>query len=132
MAALGARRYARAFRELAEAVPYDRLTAEPENAAPALLAAAGFINWNGAGLRPTHLPEARLRAAAEIFTQTGIAHLIEAPSFDMPTCHMMLRELTRTRLLGRGRAASILSNVIVPFALARGVCSGKRSPRGVV
>ncbi len=120
MTALGYKRNARGFRRVAEAVPYDRIVAEPENAAPALLGAAGFVDWNRLGLRPSNRPEARLRAAAAIFTRTGIAELAEADSFAAPDCRAMLRELTRDRLMGRGRAAAILANVVVPFALARG------------
>ncbi len=87
------------------------------------MTAASFIEWNRLGLRPTNHPEVRLRAAAAIFTRTAVVSLAEATSFDRSDLHAMLRELTRDRLMGRGRAAAVLANVVVPFALARGVIS---------
>ena len=121
LAALGYKRNARGFRRVAELVPYDRLTAEPENAAAALLGAGMFVDWNRAGLRPNNTPEVRLRAAAEIFTRTAIADLAEARSFGPRDLREMVRLMTLDRLMGRGRAAAVLANVVVPFALAQGV-----------
>lgn len=119
LTALGYKRNARGFRCIAEAVPYDRLTAEPENAAAALLSAASFVDWNRAGLRPSNMPEVRLKAAAEVFTRTSVADLAEASSFGPRDLREMVALLTQNHLMGRGRAAAVLANVVVPFALAR-------------
>ncbi len=123
MSALGYKRNARGFRQVAEAVPYDRLVAEPENAASALLTAANFIEWNRIGLRPLNFPENRLLAAAQLFTSTAITELLEADTWSVADLHARQRLLMAAGLMGLGRAAAILSNVVVPFALAQGLIS---------
>jgi len=120
MNALGYRLNSRSFRQVAEAVPYDRVVAEPENAASAMLAAAEFVEWRRAGLRPSNAPEARLAAAAALFTETDAAELADAASFAPGDLKGMVKELTRGSLMGRGRAGAVLANVVVPFAMARG------------
>ncbi len=118
MAALGYKRNAPGFRQVAEVVPYDRLVAEPENAASALLTAADFVEWDTVGLRPANQPRVRLQAAAELFTHTAILELSAAASFRRQEVDTMMRILTADHLVGRARAAAILANVVLPFALA--------------
>ena len=120
MNALGYSVNSRAFREVARRVRVEELLAEPETAAPALLAAGGFVEWNRAGLRPSNRPEARLAAAAGVFTRTRTLSLVEADAFGPEDCRAMIGEMTRWHLMGRGRAAAVLANVILPFALAEG------------
>lgn len=120
MNALGYRRNARGFRRIAMRVPYAQLVAEPDNAEGALLAASSFEEWNRRGLRPHNTPEARLSAAAGIFTRTRIMELAEAARFDEADCREMVRLMTDGRRMGRGRAGAILANVVVPFALGAG------------
>ncbi len=121
MGAFGYKRNAQGFRQVAEAVPYDRLVAEPENAVSALLAAGSFVEWQRAGLRPSNFPENRLLAAAQLFTSTAVTTLLEAHIGNVSELQDLQRLLMSAGLMGRGRAAAILTNVVVPFALARGV-----------
>ena len=118
MGALGYGWNSQSFRALARAVPLAALVAEPEYAAGALLAAAGFFEWRRGGLRPRNIPEARLCAAAAIFTGTGMLALADADDFSRRGCRGMVAEMTRGHVLGRGRAAAILANVVVPLAFA--------------
>ena len=120
MNALGYRRNSRGFRLVAERVPYAQLVAEPEIAESALLAAGGFVAWNRCGLRPHNTPEARLSAAADIFSQTRIMELAEVSGFGEADCREMIKVMTDGRRMGRGRAGAILANVIVPFAIGSG------------
>ena len=120
MTALGYHRNARGFRWIATVVPYAALRNDPENAAAALTAAAGFVDWHRGGLRPTNSPEARLEAAAVLFTQRNGIALAEADDFSAKGCRVIIERLAKDRLMGRGRAAAVLANVILPMALAEG------------
>lgn len=118
MNALGYRRNSPGFRHVARAVPLEALLSEPENAAAAFLAAAEFTSWRRTGSRPRNSPQARLSAAAAIFTATGVMGLADASDFSPRGCRRMLGVLTEGRLMGRGRAAAVIANVIAPLALA--------------
>ena len=120
MAALGYKGNSHHFRSIAKTVPYDRLIAEPENAVAALHSAGEFIPWNRLVGRPTNSPFARLAAAATLFTETDILSALETDDFSPKGCRALIRLLTQNRLMGRGRAAAILANVIVPFAIYEG------------
>ncbi len=120
MAALGYKENARNFRAIAQAVPYDRLVAEPENAAAALLGAGSFVAWSRTPHRPRNSPSARLAAAAFLFTQTDILLALDWTDFSPKGCRGLLRLLLDGHVLGRGRAAAILANVVIPFALYEG------------
>lgn len=120
MNALGYRLNSRSFRQVAEAVPYDRIVAEPENAAAAMVAAAEFVEWRRAGLRPCNAPEARLAAAAALFAERGLGCLAGADAFSPGDLRAMVKAMARGGLMGRGRAGAVIANVVVPFAMARG------------
>ena len=120
MTALGYRRNASGFRRIARAVPYAVIRCEPDNAAAALLGAAAFVDWDRAGLRPNNTPETRLAAAAALFVRPGTMALSEASDFSPSGCRSVVDRLAAGRLMGRGRAAAVLANVIVPFAMAEG------------
>ena len=120
MGAFGYGRNSGSFRAVARAVPLAALDAEPEYAAGAMLAAAGFFEWDRSDLRPRNRPEQRLCAAAAIFTGTDMMELADADDFSRRSCRRMLGAMTKGGHLGRGRAAAVLANVVVPMALAEG------------
>lgn len=120
MTALGYKGNSHHFRAIAKKVPYDRLIAEPENAVAALQSAGEFISWNRLAGRPSNHPFARLAAAAALFTETDILSALEVTDFTPKGCRALIRLLTQKKLMGRGRAAAILANVIVPFAIYEG------------
>lgn len=119
MGALGYSRNARAFRAVAAAVPFRHLAAEPGNAVAALLAAAPFAGVSGGG-RPRNAPGRRLAAAAGLFLSTPAMELMEARDFSPAGCRAGVGVLTARRLVGRGRAAAVFANVVVPWAIAEG------------
>ena len=118
MAALGYKRNAKGFRAVAAAVPCGVLAAEPDNAASALAAAGSFVSWSRSGVRPGNSPERRLAAAAELFAHGGALFLADVASFSPEALKSMMRILTRGGCLGRGRAAAVIANVVLPFAIA--------------
>ena len=118
MAALGYKRNAKGFRAVAAAVPCSVLAAEPDNAASALAAAGSFVSWSRSGVRPGNSPERRLAAAAELFAHGGALFLADVASFSPEALKSMMRILTRGGCLGRGRAAAVIANVVLPFAIA--------------
>jgi len=118
MTALGYRRNQVPFRRVAERVPLAALPTETAAARAALLTAGDFEEWDRTGYRPHNTPELRLGHAAEIFTATPMMVLAEATDFASATCREMVKAMCEGRFLGKGRAAAILANVIVPFALA--------------
>lgn len=120
MAALGYRRNAGGFRWLAKAVPYEMVRRDPEHAAAALIAAAGFVEWHRANMRPMNAPEARLAAAATLFTQREGLQFADVSDFSKQSCREIVGLLAKDRTMGRGRAAAVLANVILPMALAEG------------
>ena len=119
MGALGYSRNAAAFRAIAAAVPYRRLVAEPENAAAALVAAASFADVSRGG-RPCNAPERRLEAAAELFVTTPVMSLAEAWDFSPKACRELVGTMSARHIVGRGRGAAVLANIVVPWAMAEG------------
>lgn len=120
MNALGYKRNSSAFRRIAEIVPYAALVAEPDNAEAALLTASSFMDWNRAGLRPRNFPEVRLAAAARLFGTRNVGCITETDDFSPRALRRMVEFLSAEHVMGRGRAAAVIANVIVPFAIAEG------------
>lgn len=118
MTALGYRKNQSQFRRVAERVPIADLPTETKAAETALLVAGSFESWDRAGCRPRNTPERRLRSAAEVFTATSALRLADADDFSPGACRTMVAALCGEHCMGRGRAAAILANVIVPMALA--------------
>lgn len=124
MNALGYKKNSRGFRKVAGAVPLSVIEAEPDNAEMAMLAAGGFIDWDMDGVRPWNSPERRLKSAAQLFASAGVMYMADVTSFERADVRMMVRSLTGLGLMGRGRAAAVIANVILPFALAEGRAAG--------
>lgn len=120
MTALGYRRNSAAFREIAATVPLATLVSEPENAAAMLLTASAFADLARGGNRPRNSPAVRLRSAAEIFTTTDIMKLATVSDFSPRNCRDLVKRMSDRHLMGRGRAAAVLCNVILPFSIAEG------------
>lgn len=120
MSAMGYKHNSRNFRRIAEAVPYEAIAAEPENAPSAFLSAAGFVGWVRSGVRPWNSPERRLAAVAEMFMRGSVMYLADVASFSPEAARAMVKTLVRGGTMGRGRAAAIVANVVLPFALAEG------------
>jgi len=120
MNALGYAWNSMGFRAVAAAVPYSVMCREPENVSAAFLSAATFVEWNRHRVRPNNAPEVRLQSAARLFVETNALALSKADDVSREACGHMMEVLTEGRHVGRGRAAAMLANVIVPFALARG------------
>jgi hypothetical protein len=120
LAALGYGGNSQVFRHLAAAVPYSLVASEPWNAASAMAAAGRFAEWRRAASRPRNSPGARLAAAAFLFSETRIAEFADAVVFAPRDLREMVSEMTRGGHLGRGRAAAVVANVVVPFAIAEG------------
>ena len=126
MTALGYSRNARQFRRVAERVPIDSLPNEVGPARNALMTAGTFEEWDRSGCRPHNSPEERLAHAADIMVSTPTLGMAETRNFDASACRRMVSAMCTgegsppLRVLGKGRAAAIIANVIVPFALAEG------------
>ena len=120
MGALGYSGNAQAFRAVAKAVPLEVVLAEPENASAAFLVAAEFAGVERRGMRPCNSPETRLEAAGRLFARPETMKLADAADFSSGALRGMVRELSRGRIMGRGRAAALIANIVVPFALAEG------------
>ena len=118
MTALGYRRNQVQFRHVAERVPIAELPPDMSAARAALLTAGAFEEWDRSGYRPSNTPEHRLEGAASIFTATPVMGLADESSFEGRDCRLMVTAMCGDRFMGRGRAAAILANVVVPFALA--------------
>lgn len=118
MTALGYRRNEVQFRHVAERIPIASLPTESAAAKVAMLTAGGFEEWNRAGLRPNNSPEHRLVCAADVFTTTSTLDLADANDFSKTSCRAMIAMMCGNHCMGKGRAAAILANVVVPFALA--------------
>ena len=124
MTALGYSRNTVQFRHVAERVPIAFLPRDTDAARTALLVAGGFEEWNRAGLRPWNQPEKRLADAAAVFTSTSTMDFAAATDFSSASCRSMVAAMCGARgndgtvCMGRGRAAAIFANVVVPFALA--------------
>ena len=118
MTALGYSRNQMQFRHVAERIPLAALPEETDAAKAALLVAGEFEEWCRDEGRPCNAHELRLKHAAEIFTKTPTMSLAESIDFSRPACLAMVTAMCGCRFIGRGRAAAIVANVIVPFALA--------------
>ena len=118
MAALGYTKNSESFRHVAERVPITDLPSDEESAKTALLVAGGFEEWKRGGTRPGNTPEHRLACAAELFTSTPMMHLADVCGFSPQECKAMLTAMCGDRHIGRGRAAAIIANVVLPFAMA--------------
>lgn len=120
MGALGYGVNAAAFRAVAAAVPLEAVRAEPGNAAAAYLVAAQFAGVERRRTRPSNSPCVRLMSAARLFTRPETLALAEAADFSPAALREMARSLSRDGLMGRGRAAAVIANIVVPFAIAEG------------
>lgn len=120
MGALGYGGNSGALRRIAEIVPLERLFAEPDNAFNALSAAAGFVEWPKRCGRPSNFPLRRLEAASRLFTPGKVASLMTAEVSTKRDCRDVVATLAADRAMGRGRAAAIISNIVVPWVLATG------------
>jgi len=120
MTALGYRFNQVQFRHVAERVPIEALPRETAEARTAMLTAGAFEEWERGGCRPRNGPERRLIAAAEIFTETPTMALVEAEDFSAEACRTMVTAMCGEGFMGRGRAAAVVANVVVPFAVAEG------------
>ena len=118
MGALGYGGNTAAFRRIAELVPWERLAAEPENALNALVAAAEFVDWPKRRGRPCNSPSHRLAAAPMLFSPARMKAMMFAGTETKAECRDAISLLTENRMMGRGRAAAVFANVIVPWALA--------------
>lgn len=105
------------FRRIAHAVPLAYLMSEPENAYAALNSAASFVHTNRHS-RPLNSPRYRIAAAVEMFVHGNIVQLSYAANFSPANCRKMVKLLADSGRIGRHRAAAILSNVILPWAMA--------------
>ena len=120
MTALGYVRNQVPFRRVAERVPIAELSDDVAMAKTMLLAAGGFEEWDRTGCRPHNEPERRLANAAAVFTATPAMALADTTDFSPAACRTIVSALCGERYMGRGRAAAIVANVVVPFALAEG------------
>lgn len=128
MTALGYVKNAAAFRHVAVRIPLEEAPRETAVLRRAYLAAGSFEEFDRGGLRPFNSPEERLAHAAELMVETPTLTFAGAVDFSRDGCRAMAKAMCGTRrregdggqrhCLGPGRAAAILSNVIVPFALA--------------
>ncbi|MGN0833457.1 MAG: DUF2851 family protein [Kiritimatiellia bacterium] len=124
MSALGYRRNQVQFRHVARRVPIGELSGDGAAARAMMLTAGSFEDWDRAGCRPHNAPERRLENAAKVFTRTQTMSLASATDFSPEGCREMVRMICGDGFVGRGRAAAIVANVVVPFALAAGRVSG--------
>ena len=124
MTALGYKRNQVQFRRVAERVPIAELPSDASAARTAMLTAGTFEEWDRSGYRPSNTPERRLESAAAIFTATPVMQLMDEAQFAEGDCRAMVTAICGERYMGRGRAAAILANVVVPFALAEERVSG--------
>ncbi len=127
-AALGYKQNADPFRRLAEMLPWRELPSSTDAALASLSCAAGMAvasvsRWRRANVRPANSIERRLASAAALFAGTFPSLLQSLDACDLDTRDGQMRAcstLCATGQLGLRRAATILANVIVPFALAEG------------
>ena len=131
MTALGYSRNAEAFRRVAARVPIEDMPEDADAAKTALLVAGGFEMMPRSGSRPENSPERRLAVAAAVFRLTDTMSLADASDFSRKSCEAMIATMRGGRdtraftaglgsLMGRGRAAAVIANVIAPFAIAEG------------
>lgn len=120
MRALGFGRNQDGFALVARLVPYAELIRQPAHAAAALTTAAGFCKWHHGNCRPNNAPELRLNAAATLFTATNVMSLASLPDLSPSACRRAVGIIMSGGGIGCGRSAAIVTNVIVPYALATG------------
>jgi len=120
MSAFGYRRNANAFRKIAVMVPYRTVEAEPENVGLAFKAAAAFVDLDMRNSRPRNRPAARLAAVGDFFLDCDLRHYAALEDFAACSCKAAVERLASECRVGRGRAAAIFANVILPMALAEG------------
>ncbi|MBQ0031758.1 MAG: DUF2851 family protein [bacterium] len=118
MTALGYKRNQAQFRHVAERVPIRELPTDANVARTMLLTAGGFEEWDRTGFRPHNTPEQRLANAASVFTETPTMEMAEAADFSSAACRTLVKAMCGEGYMGKGRAAAVLANVVVPFALA--------------
>ncbi len=118
MASLGYRKNTSAFKTIAEMVPYEMIEREPEVAEFAFFSAASFVDWDKRNIRPNNRPEVRLSAAGKFFMAGGLEYFTQVDNFSQKECREMIKLLRKDASIGKGRAAAILANVIVPMAVA--------------
>ena len=128
LAALGYKQNAEPFRRLAEMLPWRELPENQEAAIASLscvaeMAVPTVAAWRWSNVRPANSLKRRIAAAASLFAGTCPSLLERLDACDLTT-HAGQRAacdvLCASGLLGARRAAAILANVIVPFALAEG------------
>ena len=117
MTALGYSRNQAQFRHVAERIPIAALPEDPSAAKAAMQVAAGFEDWCRSS-RPNNDPARRIAHAADLFTSTPTMSLADAADFSKSACRAMVSAMCGDHFIGRGRAAAILVNVVVPFAIA--------------
>ena len=118
MTALGYRRNQAQFRHVAERVPVRELPDDVAVVKTMLLTAGGFEEWERTGYRPHNTPEQRLANAAHVFKATPTLAMSECADFSSVSCRALVKAMCGEGFMGRGRAAAVLANVVVPFALA--------------
>lgn len=126
MAAFGYKQNAAAFRALAQTLPWRDLPDSPNAACVALSCAAGMsvaraVPWRTANIRPGNSPRRRIESAAALFAGRRPDLLVDLGACDLmtPSGQRAALDLLRaSKTLGERRAAAILANVLVPFALA--------------
>ena len=120
MAALGYSANAERFRSVARRLPVRNLPREADSARTAMLVAGGFEDWDRSRQRPSNSPEVRLAAAADLFVSGEYPSFAASSDFSRASCIAMLRAMCLGGRIGRGRAAAVMANVVLPFALASG------------
>lgn len=128
MAAFGYKHNATPFRALAQTLPWRELPRSPHAAATALSCAADLgvaprVPWRTANVRPSNAPARRIDEAALLFAGT-LPELLRR----LDACDLAVRRgqqaaldiLRSARPLGARRAATMLTNVMIPFARAEG------------
>ena len=120
MNALGYSRNSLAFRNVAERVPIAALGGDSQILASAFLTAGTFEEWEYNQIRPHNSPRQRLKNAAKLFLDTPLLELAVAKNFSEASCRKLIKAMMMGGSVGKGRAAAILVNVILPLAIADG------------
>lgn len=129
MSALGYKKNARAFRTLAQIVPWCALPSDPLEALTILSSAANmevdsltpFVRDH---VRPANSQSKRLASAARLFAGTEKDLVPLLFSFSLNTkegARAALQFLKSRTQMGAPRVAAILSNILIPLALAQGL-----------
>ena len=137
MAAFGYKHNAAPFRALAQTIPWRDLPPRPEAADTALSCAAWLevarrVPWHTANVRPNNSPGRRISAAAMLFAGAlpGLLQRLGTCDFATRGGQRSAIEILRTaQPLGTRRAAAMLANVLIPFAMAEGRLS--RAPEWI-